>query len=279
MTLLEKGEEWMKEDEQGMMDIYTLEQYEYLDKSFIEDHEESIILKLPSGDIMSAYAYRHLRDEIQDILKRDAVKTIVEIKSLEDIKAEIVLRASEIDEDFLDDVIFEKELPVERVDEYLDDDYVAPPANGALKNLMREQLGVQELSSTVTTTDEQIDADETWWINNGYTYNSVLKDLTVEPEPQTADKVRNVFSSMSDLIDEKNKRYGDSVMTPLGVFSSHVFHDNTESLNGVLIRLDDKLKRIKNSDELRKNDVSDLIGYLGFLCVEKGWENFDDLID
>ena len=106
-----------------------------------------------------------------------------------------------------------------------------------------------------------------------------LQDLYENSRRTTADDVRDVFEGMADLIDVKNKRYGDSVMQPLGVFSSHVHHENTESLNGVLIRLDDKLKRIKNSDELRKNDVSDLIGYLGFLCVDKGWTNFDDLID
>ncbi|RLD64471.1 MAG: hypothetical protein DRJ01_00595 [Bacteroidetes bacterium] len=106
-----------------------------------------------------------------------------------------------------------------------------------------------------------------------------LNQSKIKRDRTTADDVRDVFNGMADLIDVKNKRYGDSVMQPLGVFSSHVYHENTESLNGVLIRLDDKLKRIKNSKELRKNDVSDLIGYLGFLCVEKGWTSFEDLID
>lgn len=91
--------------------------------------------------------------------------------------------------------------------------------------------------------------------------------------------VESVFKGMAELIHEKNKRYGNSVMEPLGIFSSHVKENNTESLNGILIRLDDKLKRIRNSDVLRKNDVSDLIGYLGFLCAEHGWTDFSDLID
>ena len=95
----------------------------------------------------------------------------------------------------------------------------------------------------------------------------------------TSSKINEVYSSMSRLVEEKNKRYGNSVMEPLGIFNSHVTEKNTESLNGILIRLDDKLKRIKNSDVLRKNDVSDLIGYLAFLCVEKNWTDFDDLID
>jgi len=92
-------------------------------------------------------------------------------------------------------------------------------------------------------------------------------------------KVRKVFEGMADLIDEKNKRYGDSVTQPIGVFASFVKEGNNESLNGILVRLDDKLKRIKNSDIIRKNDVSDLLGYLGFLCANQGWTNFSDLID
>jgi len=46
-----------------------------------------------------------------------------------------------------------------------------------------------------------------------------------------------------------------------------------------LNRIDDKLSRIKNSEELRKNDVVDLMGYLVLLCIKKGWMNFKDLID
>jgi len=107
----------------------------------------------------------------------------------------------------------------------------------------------------------------------------LLKKIVQKETENTNNAVKKVYESMASLIDEKNKRYGNSVMEPMGVFSSFVKANNTESKNGVLIRLDDKLKRIKNSETLRKNDVSDLIGYLGFLCVEEDWTNFDDLID
>jgi hypothetical protein len=58
----------------------------------------------------------------------------------------------------------------------------------------------------------------------------------------------------------------------------HFNKDNIQ-LNGLLVRLDDKISRIRNSDVLRKNDVSDLIGYAKLLCVKMGWTDFDDLID
>ena len=51
------------------------------------------------------------------------------------------------------------------------------------------------------------------------------------------------------------------------------------SAEAILVRLDDKLSRIKNSPELRKNDIFDMIGYLTLLAVQKNWTNFDELID
>lgn len=72
---------------------------------------------------------------------------------------------------------------------------------------------------------------------------------------------------------EKNRRYGDSALKPARKFSKA---DNVEQL---LVRIDDKLNRIGNSDELRKNDVVDVTGYLILLCVAKGWTDFDELVD
>ena len=86
-------------------------------------------------------------------------------------------------------------------------------------------------------------------------------------------KITKTVDSLKGFLLEKNRRYGNSALSPLGVFNKK---DATE---GILIRLDDKLMRIKNSDVLRKNDIADVMGYLTLLCVEKGWTNFDDLID
>ena len=108
----------------------------------------------------------------------------------------------------------------------------------------------------------------------------------IDPDKYETEVVNNdidkVYKGMSDLVAEKNRRYGNSVMEPIGIFTNLVSENNSESLNGILIRLGDKLKRIKNAEKicnLRKNDVSDLIGYLSFLCVEQGWTEFEDLID
>lgn len=84
--------------------------------------------------------------------------------------------------------------------------------------------------------------------------------------------IEQITSSLSHLLQEKNKRYGNSALEPL---------EGTKYTpeDGIKIRLTDKLKRIINSDELRKNDVADVMGYLVLLCISKGWTNFNDLID
>jgi hypothetical protein len=82
-----------------------------------------------------------------------------------------------------------------------------------------------------------------------------------------------LFDNFKDFLLEKNKRYGDSAQNPIQVFSK-------ESAEGqIRARLDDKLRRIKNSDELRKNDVSDVFGYVALLMISKGYLEFEDLLD
>lgn len=87
-----------------------------------------------------------------------------------------------------------------------------------------------------------------------------------------AEKIREITYSLNSLLQEKNKRYGNSALEPL----EGIKYSPEE---GIKIRLCDKLKRIINSDELRKNDIADVLGYLVLLCVNKGFINFNDLID
>ena len=86
-------------------------------------------------------------------------------------------------------------------------------------------------------------------------------------------QIAQVFDSMRELVLEKNKRYGDSALRPRRCFSK------LDCEQGILVRLDDKLNRIENASELRKNDIADLIGYLSLLCVARGWNDFGDLLD
>jgi len=95
----------------------------------------------------------------------------------------------------------------------------------------------------------------------------------------TQQDMQHVLDSMKDLLVYKNNKYGNSALEPMDVFTRHVCDQNTAGLNSILVRLDDKLKRIQNAEELRKNDCSDLIGYLTLLCVDQEWTDFSEFKD
>jgi hypothetical protein len=75
--------------------------------------------------------------------------------------------------------------------------------------------------------------------------------------------VCQVMQEIKELLLEKNEKYGNSALEPLGIFSQ------LSAKEGLLVRIDDKLKRIKNGS-LDKDDedvINDLIGYLVLLKI------------
>ena len=82
-----------------------------------------------------------------------------------------------------------------------------------------------------------------------------------------------LFDNFKEFLLEKNKRYGDSALNPIQVFSEESAEDPIST------RLAAKPRRIKNSDELRKNDVCDLFGYTALLMISKNWLEFEELLD
>jgi len=85
------------------------------------------------------------------------------------------------------------------------------------------------------------------------------------------EKIAETCDNLKQFLLEKNRRYGNSALSPIEIFSKYISEKNNTSLNGILSRLDDKIMRIKNSKELRENDVIDIIGYLVLLCINKEW--------
>ena len=77
------------------------------------------------------------------------------------------------------------------------------------------------------------------------------------------EEVAKVLDDIRDLLIAKNAKYGNSALEPLGVFSQ------LSAKEGLLIRIDDKLKRIKNGSIDRDDEdvVNDLIGYLVLLKI------------
>lgn len=91
--------------------------------------------------------------------------------------------------------------------------------------------------------------------------------------PNTHDGIEVLFHNFKEFLKEKNRRYGDSALYP-----SHIFSD-ANATTQLCTRLDDKLNRIKISDELKKNDVADVFGYVALLMIQRGWLTFEDLLD
>jgi hypothetical protein len=77
-------------------------------------------------------------------------------------------------------------------------------------------------------------------------------------------KVSTYLLEIRELLISKNIKYGNSALEPIGIFSK------LDPREGLLIRIDDKLKRIKNGS-LEKDDedvINDLIGYLVLLKIQ-----------
>lgn len=82
--------------------------------------------------------------------------------------------------------------------------------------------------------------------------------------------VKCILDSLTITLREKNKRYGNSALEPANIFYKGSANDS------IRIRLDDKLKRVFNSDTLRKNDLFDILGYLVLLCISENLKELGD---
>lgn len=79
----------------------------------------------------------------------------------------------------------------------------------------------------------------------------------------TEDKIILVCDEIKNLLLSKNDAYGNSALEPLGVFS------DLKAKESIMVRLDDKLKRIKNRgiNDQTEDTVMDLAGYLVLLMI------------
>jgi len=69
---------------------------------------------------------------------------------------------------------------------------------------------------------------------------------------------------IAQMLVEKNKKYGNSALKPIRIFS------RSTSIEQLLVRIDDKLSRIKTANTDEDEDVLlDLIGYLYLLIIAK----------
>ena len=81
---------------------------------------------------------------------------------------------------------------------------------------------------------------------------------------QTAVLIAKICDDIRDLLLKKNQAYGNSALEPIRVFSK------ANSCEQILVRIDDKLNRIKQGPNILSEDedvLQDLIGYLILLKV------------
>lgn len=74
---------------------------------------------------------------------------------------------------------------------------------------------------------------------------------------QSQADIASVCDAIKELLLEKNRKYGDSALNPVRIFSK------ASTLEQIKVRMDDKLSRLKNAQDDEDEDViSDLVGYL-----------------
>ena len=86
--------------------------------------------------------------------------------------------------------------------------------------------------------------------------NTVMTDTQVE--------IARICDDVKELLLYKNKNYGDSALNPCRIFSK------ASGVEQLLVRIDDKLSRIKRGPNIVDTDedvIQDLIGYLVLLKI------------
>lgn len=74
---------------------------------------------------------------------------------------------------------------------------------------------------------------------------------------QSQSDIATVCNQVRDLLLEKNRKYGDSALQPVRIFSK------ANPMEQIKVRLDDKLSRLRSAQDDEDEDViTDLIGYL-----------------
>ena len=89
-----------------------------------------------------------------------------------------------------------------------------------------------------------------------------------DPDNETAVAVAEQCQQIARRLIEKNRQYGNSVLSPLRLFST------ADAVEQIRVRIDDKLSRIFSAQIDDDEDaVFDLIGYLIYLRIAKSFQN------
>ncbi len=81
----------------------------------------------------------------------------------------------------------------------------------------------------------------------------------------TKNRIKQKCKELEELLLHKNEKYGNSALEPLNIFSP------ANAVTGIKVRIDDKLKRIKNAGlvDATEDTLQDLAGYFILLMIAK----------
>lgn len=97
--------------------------------------------------------------------------------------------------------------------------------------------------------------------DNGYQMWVTDLQLMATDAP-SGHKIITECLEVAEMLIKKNVSYGDSALHPMRLFAQ------SDSVEQLKVRIDDKLNRIKNSQGFAgDNDIDDLIGYLILLRI------------
>ena len=98
---------------------------------------------------------------------------------------------------------------------------------------------------------------------NKDSYQGWITDLQlIATDAPSGSKIMRACLDIMEMLIKKNVSYGDSALSPVRIFAQS---DNVEQIK---IRIDDKINRVKNNQGFAgDNDIDDLIGYLILLKI------------
>ena len=92
--------------------------------------------------------------------------------------------------------------------------------------------------------------------NKGYQMWITDMQLLATDAPSGQEILRECLE-IAEMLIKKNISYGNSALNPVRIFSK------ADPKEQIMVRLDDKLSRIKNAESFPgDNDIEDMIGYL-----------------
>lgn len=79
----------------------------------------------------------------------------------------------------------------------------------------------------------------------------------------TQEEIRSKCDEIKEMLVSKNKKYGDSALSPIRIFSK------ASSIEQLLVRCDDKINRVAATgiETSGEDQIIDLVGYLVLLII------------